>query len=145
MKRYEYLLWREKANEQRAKTLERQFFNYAEYVAENYGYCHEGIEDARALEQEGWNQHDEWCDALVRVLRIEHNLRKAHVSFCRVRQVSNPMTLAEVTARYVNTKQVQHDPPGLCSCSNVLATCHASNAPGLSPTAMTYWQVRLRE
>jgi len=45
------------------------------------------------------------------------------------------MTLAEVTARYVNTKRKQHDPPGLCSCSNVLATCHASNAPGLFPSA----------
>ena len=43
-----------------------------------------------------------------------------------------PMTLAEVNARYVNTKRKQHDPPGLCLCSNVLATCHASNAPGLS-------------
>ena len=41
------------------------------------------------------------------------------------------MTLAEVNARYLNTKRKQHDPPGLCSCSNILATCHASNAPGL--------------
>lgn len=54
------------------------------------------------------------------------------------------MSLAEVNARYLE-KQKQHDPPGLCSCSNILATCHASNAPGLSPIAMTYWQVRLRE
>ena len=46
-----------------------------------------------------------------------------------------PMTLAEVNARYVNTKRKQHDPPGLCLCSNVLATCHASNAPGLFPIA----------
>ena len=56
-----------------------------------------------------------------------------------------PMTLAEVTARHANAKRKQHDPPGLCLCSNVLATCHASNAPGLSPTAMTYWQVPPRE
>lgn len=55
------------------------------------------------------------------------------------------MTLAEVTARHGNAKRKQHDPPGLCLCSNVLATCHASNAPGLSPTAMTYWQVPPRE
>ena len=55
------------------------------------------------------------------------------------------MTLAEVTARHANAKRKQHDPPGLCLCSNVLATCHASNAPGLSPIAMTYWQVRPRE
>jgi hypothetical protein len=27
----------------------------------------------------------------------------------------------------------------------VLATCCASNAPGLSPIAMNYWQVRLKE
>jgi hypothetical protein len=45
------------------------------------------------------------------------------------------MTLAEVNARYLNTKRKQHDPPGLCLCSNVLATCHASNAPGLFPIA----------
>jgi hypothetical protein len=45
------------------------------------------------------------------------------------------MTLAEVNARYLNTKRKQHDPPGLCSCSNILATCHASNAPGLFPIA----------
>jgi len=150
MKRYEYLLRREKANENRAKTLERQLFSYAEYVAEFASHRNEygdsiSDDEVKALEQEAWSLHDEWCDISVRVSRIESNLRKAHVSFCRVRQVSNPMTLAEVTARYVNTKQVQHDPPGLCSCSNVLATCHASNAPGLSPTAMTYWQVRLRE
>ena len=56
-----------------------------------------------------------------------------------------PMSLAEVTARYANAKRKQHDPPGLCLSSNVLATCHASNAPGLSPTAMTYWQVPPRE
>ena len=56
-----------------------------------------------------------------------------------------PMSLAEVSARHANAKQKQHDPPGLCSCSNVLATCHASNAPGLSPTAMTYWRVPPRE
>ena len=56
-----------------------------------------------------------------------------------------PMSLAQVAARQANKKRKQHDPPGLCSCSNVLATCHASNAPGLSPTAMTYWQVPPRE
>jgi hypothetical protein len=43
-----------------------------------------------------------------------------------------PMSLAEVDARYFNTKRKQHNAPGLCPCSNVLATCHASNAPGLS-------------
>lgn len=43
-----------------------------------------------------------------------------------------PMSLAQVSARHANTKRKQHDPPGLCLCSNVLATCHASNAPGLS-------------
>lgn len=55
------------------------------------------------------------------------------------------MTLADVAARYATAKRKQHDPPGLCLCSNVLATCHASNAPGLSPTAMNYWQVPPRE
>jgi hypothetical protein len=147
MKRYEYLLRQEKANEHRAKMLERQLFDYAEYVAEFASHRNEyadsiSDDEVKALEQEAWSLHDEWLDIAIRVSRIESNLRKAHVSFCRVRQISNPMTLAEVNARYVNTKQVQHDPPGLCSSSNVLATCHASNAPGLFPTAMTYWQVR---
>jgi len=145
MMRYEYLLRQEKANEHRAKTLEKQLFSYAEYVADNYSDSHQGIDEAKALEQEAWSQHDEWCNAIVRVLNIEHNLRKAHVSFCKVRQVYMPITLAQINARYLNAKRKQHDPPGLCLCSNVLATCHASNAPGLSPIAMTYWQVRPRE
>lgn len=34
-----------------------------------------------------------------------------------------------------------HAPPGLITAPNVLATCHASNAPGLFPIAMNYWQV----
>jgi len=146
MMRYEYLLRQEKANEHRAKTLEKALFSYAEYVADNYSDSHQGIDEAKALEQEAWSQHDEWCNAIVRVLNIEHNLRKAHVSFCKVRQVKTVvLNLAQVSAQYVNTKRLQHEPPGLCSCSNVLATCHASNAPGLSLIAMNYWQVRPRE
>ncbi len=36
-------------------------------------------------------------------------------------------------------------PPGQLFAPCVLATCCASNAPGLSPIAMNYWQVRPRE
>ena len=36
-------------------------------------------------------------------------------------------------------------PPGQLFAPCVLATCCASNAPGLSPIAMNYWQVRLKE
>jgi len=36
-------------------------------------------------------------------------------------------------------------PPGQLFARCVLATCCASNAPGLSPIAMNYWQVRPKE
>jgi hypothetical protein len=36
-------------------------------------------------------------------------------------------------------------PPGQLFAPCVLATCCASNAPGLSPIAMNYWQVRPKE
>jgi len=71
-----------------------------------------------------------------------------HGAWCAVRAVAHAlldtvkMSLSQVSALFTPTHPAtDHDPPGslLLSCS-VLATCHASNAPGLSPVAR-HWQV----
>ena len=53
------------------------------------------------------------------------------------------------TLRQVSTQLIalarSVSPPGLMTAPNILATCHASNAPGLTPNAMNYWQVPARE
>jgi hypothetical protein len=72
----------------------------------------------------------------------------AHACWCKVRAVlvSNfdpkLQTLAQVADSFT-ALSLSHSsaPPGVKTAPNVLATCHASNAPGLSPIAMTYWQV----
>jgi hypothetical protein len=70
----------------------------------------------------------------------------AHACWCKVRAVlvSNfdpkLQTLAQVAASFTALSLPSSAPPGKNFALNVLATCHASNAPGLSPIAMT-WQV----
>jgi hypothetical protein len=71
----------------------------------------------------------------------------AHNCWCKVRgSVARvpaliAMTLAQVADSFT-ALSLSHSsaPPGVKTAPNVLATCHASNAPGLSPIAMT-WQV----
>jgi hypothetical protein len=72
----------------------------------------------------------------------------AHNCYCKVRaSVARvpaliALTLAQVADSFT-ALSLSHSsaPPGVKTAPNVLATCHASNAPGLSPIAMTYWQV----
>lgn len=68
---------------------------------------------------------------------------KARASVARV-----PMIVAE-SLREVSTQLTalarSISPPGLMTAPNILATCQASNAPGLTPNAMNYWQVPARE
>lgn len=71
----------------------------------------------------------------------------AHHSYCVVRSVALRMietlqlSLAQVAQVFaVALSPASHAPPGQLSARSVLATCHASNAPGLSPVARN-WQV----
>lgn len=59
-----------------------------------------------------------------------------------VRSVS--LSLREVCAMFTTRARSTSAPPGQLHALNVLATCHASNAPGLSLVAMSM-QVTLRE
>jgi hypothetical protein len=71
----------------------------------------------------------------------------AHHAYCVVRSVishsfdSVQLSLAQVAQVFtVALSPASHAPPGQLSARSVLATCHASNAPGLSPVARN-WQV----
>jgi hypothetical protein len=71
----------------------------------------------------------------------------AHHAYCVVRSVishsfdSVQLSLAQVAQVFtVALSPASHAPPGQLSARSVLATCHASNAPGLSLVARN-WQV----
>lgn len=75
-----------------------------------------------------------------------------HSAWCAVRAVSVGLldsvrlTLAQVARLFTPVNPAHdHDPPGLLLSCSVLATCHASNAPGLSPVVRSHWQVRPKE
>lgn len=66
----------------------------------------------------------------------------AHHAYCVVRTVALrtfeilQLSLAQVAQVFtVALSPASHAPPGHLYALNVLATCHASNAPGLSPVA----------
>lgn len=74
-----------------------------------------------------------------------------HSTWCAVRAVvyalrdTVKMSLSQVSALFTPAHPAtDHDPPGLLLSCSVLATCHASNAPGLSPVAR-HWQVSPEE
>jgi hypothetical protein len=77
--------------------------------------------------------------------------QKAQQAYCKVRAIflnnfdRKLQTLAQVAASFTALSLPSSAPPGKSFSLNVLATCHASNAPGLSPIAMNYWQVRPRK
>jgi len=72
--------------------------------------------------------HACWCKVRTSVARVRETLLAGSLTFRdRMAQV---ITLASSA------------PPGKSFALNVLATCHASNAPGLSPVAMNYWQAK---
>ena len=54
-------------------------------------------------------------------------------------------TLRQLSASFDRLLPTACAPPGQLFARCVLATCCASNAPGLSPIAMNYWQVRRKE
>ena len=74
-----------------------------------------------------------------------------HACYCKAREVVARVpviianTLRQVSALFTIVADAMSSPPGLITAPNVLATCQASNAPGLTPTAMNYWQVPPRE
>jgi hypothetical protein len=64
-------------------------------------------------------------NVVARCVRVVQTLRQLSASFDRLLTTSAP--------------------PGQLFARCVLSTCCASNAPGLSPIAMNYWQVRPRK
>lgn len=68
--------------------------------------------------------------------------RLAHLHADTVQLLS--LTLRQVCAMFTTVARFTSAPPGQRSAPNVLATCHASNAPGLSLVTTTM-QVTLRE
>ena len=54
-------------------------------------------------------------------------------------------TLRQLSASFDRLLPTACAPPGQLFARCVLSTCCASNAPGLSPIAMNYWQVRPRK
>ena len=54
-------------------------------------------------------------------------------------------TLRDLVAQTDRRQPTACAPPGQLFARCILATCSASNAPGLSLIAMNYWQVRLKE
>jgi hypothetical protein len=98
---------------------------------------------------------DECMHAMFQCVSIRNNAMKkaradrlyvlqrlAHLHAHTVQLLS--LTLRQVCAMFTTVARFTSAPPGHRSALNVLATCHASNAPGLSPTAMTL-QVPTRE
>lgn len=123
-----------------ADTLSRQLLNYAEYVADNYSDSVQGIDEANELERAGWALHDDYCELSVQAMRLEETER-AHISL--LSYCADFLTLRQVSAHYFAKKRNHEAPAPLVR--SILATCHASNAPGLTPNAMNYWQVPARE
>jgi hypothetical protein len=98
---------------------------------------------------------DECMQAMFQCVSIRNNAMKkaradrlyvlqrlAHLHAHTVQLLA--LTLRQVCAMFTTVARFTSAPPGHRSALNVLATCHASNAPGLSPTAMTL-QVPTRE
>lgn len=75
----------------------------------------------------------------------------AHRCYCLARKVTGIVSelvarsLAEIVALFADHVALGSAPPMRLSAPPVLATCHASNAPSLSPIAMNHWQAVTRE
>lgn len=75
-----------------------------------------------------------------------------HTCYCKVRTQEKlllahtaPLSLREVSNIYAKKLRTNKPPNSCISAPPVLATCHASNAPGLSPIAMNKRQATTRE
>ena len=91
------------------------------------------------------------CDVVAHCLNVSPYVKKqrAHVAYCSARKETHnadllPVTLAQVAQLFATVTRSISAPPGQRSALNVLATCHASNAPGLSLVPVTM-QVNPRE
>lgn len=70
----------------------------------------------------------------------------AHACLCRVRTTAQtvarsvPQSLAQVSAGFRPAGYALRHAPPLVPVPDVLSTCHASNAPGLTGVATRHWQ-----
>ena len=88
---------------------------------------------------------------MVRFMQCRNNVLEreyAHRCLTALRNVvARVMTMLQTLRQLSATFDLvaTSAPPGQLFAPCVLATCCASNAPGLSPIAMNYWQVRPKE
>jgi hypothetical protein len=88
---------------------------------------------------------------MVRYMQCRNNVlmrEYAHKCLTALRNVvARVMTMLQTLRQLSATFDLvaTSAPPGQLFARCVLATCCASNAPGLSPIAMNYWQVRPKE
>ena len=131
MKRYEFLVKLEKANEYRAK---RQA---EELTASVYQENRRGVlapEDYYLLyDQMNEAQEREW-EATSRVCRTEVNLRRPHVAFCQVRMTTPKENLLEGLSllETVEGAELSLAPP-----LELIANSLTSHAPPLEPNSKT--------
>ena len=131
MKRYEFLVKLEKANEYRAKC-------EAEELEASVYYEHQrGVLPPEVyydlLDQRNEAQEREW-EATSRVCRAEVNLRRSHVAFCRVRMTAPKEKLLEGLSllETVEGAELSLAPP-----LELIANSLTSHAPPLEPNSIT--------
>jgi len=112
----------------------------------------EGLTVWQAQQLRMWAHEQELAQECMRAMfdcgaiRTRALMRQyAHNCYCKVRgSVARvpaliALTLAQVADSFTALSlAIKPLPPGVKTAPNVLATCHASNAPGLSAIAMTY-------
>jgi len=131
MKRYEFLVKIEKANEYRAKC------EAEELTAWVYQENQRGVlapEDYYSLyDQMNEAQEREW-EATSRVCRTEVNLRRSHVALCRVRMTTPKEELLEGLSllETVEGAELSLAPP-----LELIANSLTSHAPPIEPNSIT--------
>jgi hypothetical protein len=123
------MLKHEKANENRAKSTQATLFGVRDYLTETYGEA-----EAEQLDQEAWSAYDNYCEASVRVLNIEWNLRRSHVAFCLARKAAEKKNLLYGLSLIETVKGAELS---LASPLELLANSLTSHAPPLEPDSKT--------
>ena len=131
MKRYEFLVKREKANEYRAKCEAEELTHWV-YQENRRGVL--APEDYYSLlDQMNEATEREW-EATSRVCRAEMNLRRSHVALCRVRMTTPKENLLKglTLAKRVEGAELSLAPP-----LELIANSLTSHAPPLEPDTKT--------
>ena len=126
--RYGAMLKHEKANEYRAHSRQATLFGSSDYLENTYGETDEQIH------QEAWSAYDDYCEASVRVLNIEWNLRRSHVAYCVARKAAEKKNLLHGLELVEVVKGAELS---LASPLEIIANSLTSHAPPLEPDSKT--------